>query len=375
MKTYNILICLNHLSYRAGGVSTHIIDLCKEYENISEIGKVVVACEWGERIDTLSLLKKTSYAKATFWSDGMSPKGILNSYRQLQKIVKEEGIDIVHVHSQRLLFAAHLLKVRNGIPYLWTNHIDDIPQSKLFKVMCRVMKFPVISVSQQLRRFMVEEYGCNPNRVFVVNNGTDLDKLTPLSVEEIKSLHEEYHIDTDKTPYIICELSRISPIKGQLKLLQAVNNLEEKSKVKILIAGSVDDQYKEYFDELENYAKDNSLNVEFLGFSEPRNVFGVSNLFVLPSIYEGFPLVCIEALAMGCAVIRTKTPGWQEMQEWVTCIDKDNEDALIEAIRGTINNSFNAEMTKAGQMAVKQLFTKEQCAQNTLAVYKKLVGV
>jgi galacturonosyltransferase len=372
-KKYNILLCLNHLSFRSGGVSTHILDLCKEYNKLDEVGKVIVACEWGEHIEKLQTIEKVKYIKTSFWSDGMNPKGIYSSYKQLKRIVKLENIDIVHVHSQRLLFATHLLKIRTGIPYLWTNHIDDIPQQKIFKLMCYMMKFPIISVSQELRKMMIEKYGCNPNKVFVVNNGTDLESLTPLSEQEIKMLYKKYHIDKAKTPYIICQLSRISPIKGQLKLLQAIDKIKFKDKIKVLIAGSVDNQYQEYYESLQQFVDKHNINVEFLGFSEPRDVFGIADLLVLPSVYEGFSLVCIEALAMGCAVIRTKTPGWQEMQEWVKCIEKDNEDELIKSISEALEGDFYREQTLNGQKMVEKLFTKEECARNTLQVYKKLL--
>lgn len=371
----NVAICVSALSYAMGGVSTHIVDLCKQYALMDEVEKVILCCESGERIPEIKSIPKVSYREVPFDSLGMRPDGIWSAYRQLWGGgISKENIDLLHIHSQRVLPVVQLIKMLHGIPYIWTNHIDAIPNPKLFKIMCRTMRFPVISVSQELRQMMIRDYGCNPSKCFVVNNGTDLEQLTPLSETERKYLERKYHIDREDTPYVISLLSRIFYVKGHKTLLKAINKLEEKQKIKVLFAGHTYPGEVQYRKELEEYSRENDINVEFLEFSKPRDVFGVSDLFVLPSIYEGFALVCIEALAMGCAVIRSRTPGWQEMQEWVEVVEKNDIDGLAEKIHEVIHNGFNAEKTMVGQQAVYTRFTKEQCAKDTIQVYRKIIG-
>lgn len=369
----NVLICVTALSYAMGGVSTHILDLCKGYSMSDEITKVFVCCEEGELVNRLNEIPKVKYIFVPFDSWGMNLSSVIKETRVLCKIIKKEKIDIVHVHSQRIIFAAHLAKIICGVPYLWTNHIDAIPNASILKMMCTVFRFPIISVSQALKDLMVEQYHCDKNNVFVVNNGTDLSDLTPLKESEKDQLEHLYSIDRRKTPYVICLLSRVQPVKGHEQLLKAVNASVYKNKIKVIFAGHTYPHAVEYRKNLLKYAHENQIDLKFLEYSKPREVFGVADLFVLPSIYEGFALVCIEALAMGCAVIRTRTPGWHEMQEWVEIVEKNDLEGLTKCINKVIDNGFNEQRTSQGKIAVQRLFTKEICTQKTITVYRNII--
>ena len=368
----NVLLCVTDLSYGMGGVTTHIIDLCKQYSRNPAIGKVVVCCEGGERKDEIIGLDKVQYLETTFRSDGTNFLSVVKSYGTLRKVALREHIDIIHVHSQRLLYAAYFLKIFHRIPFVWTNHIDAIPQPKRLKRMIRFMKFPVISVSQELRTILIRDYACDPKNDIVVNNGVDLDSLQPLTADEKRHLEEKYNIDRETTPYVICELSRIASVKGQMKLLTAINCLEEKDRIHVIIAG--DDHQGGYFEEIVKFIEDHSIHATLLPFSKPRDVFGVSDLFVLPSTAEGFPMVCVEALAVGCAVIRTRTPGWQELNAWEDVVDIDDAGALLQAIHSAIKNNFYQERSETGRQVVSKRFTKEVCADRTIEVYKRVIS-
>lgn len=369
----NILICVTELSYSMGGVSTHILDLCRQFTINEEINKVVVCCDGGELIPELNKIPKIIYVELPFVKSKWSVWKIGKLYNALLGVIRQENIDMVHVHSQRILILTWLIRIFHRVPFLWTNHIDAIPNRKLFKVMCLIMRFPIISVSIELRNMMVNQFHCNKNRVYVVNNGIDLDSYIPLSDSEKFYLEKQLDINRKETPYVICLLSRVVPIKGHMILLKAVANLEEKDKIKILFAGHTYEDQENYKETLVQFAYDNHINVSFLGFSNPRYIFGISDLFVLPSLYEGFALVCIEALVMGCAVIRSDTPGWQEMAEWVEVVEKNNINQLAESIHMEIESGFNVEKTREGQKAVRMFFSKEKCANATIDVYKSIL--
>lgn len=369
----NIAICVTQLSYAMGGVSTHILDLCKYYSSSTEIDNIILCCEGGEHISKLDLLVKVKYYSVNFESNGMNLKGVYKSYKEFYSAIKKENIDLIHVHSQRIIPVCQLIKLIHRIPYIWTNHIDAVPQEKTFKMFCRLFRFPIISVSIELRNMMIKQYNCNPNKVFVVNNGTDLDELTPLNIDEKSNLEKRWDINREKTPYVICLLSRMFYVKGHMTLLKAINMIPNKEQIKVIFAGHTYPNDISYRNSLIEYSRDNNIDLKILDFSKPRDVFGVSDLFCLPSIYEGFPLVCIEALACGCAVIRSRTPGWQEMQDYVEIVEKNDIEGLSHKIQLAIENGFNKEKTLRGQKAVRERFTKENCALNTIEIYKKFL--
>ena len=77
----NVAICVNTLSYAMGGVSTHILDLCRQYAKMEEIKKLIVCCDGGEHIDALKAIPKVQYMEIPFNRNGMSPEGIRKSYK------------------------------------------------------------------------------------------------------------------------------------------------------------------------------------------------------------------------------------------------------------------------------------------------------
>lgn len=112
---------------------------------------------------------------------------------------------------------------------------------------------------------------------------------------------------------------KISRKKGLVQLINALSKLngEEIGKGQIVIklaggAGSASDKI-----EIESAARRCPHDVEFLGelnHTELSKVFNSSDLFILPSFYEGLPLVIIEALACGLPVVTTDTPG---LKNWI----------------------------------------------------------
>lgn len=370
----NVLICVTTLNYGMGGVSTHILDLCRQYSNTPEIEHIFVTCDGGEHISKLCEIPRVNYISIPYLSFGLSIKGIFDTVRLLKPIVLNNKIDIIHVHSQRIIPAAQIIKMIYRVPFIWTNHIDEIPNPRILELMIRLFRFPIISVSKSLHDLMIREYHCSSKNVYTVNNGTDLDQLTPLAPEERIVLEEKLEIDRHNKPYVISLLSRVNWAKGHLLLLKAINLIPEKNKIKIIFAGHTYPDSLAYKQEVIEFAREHSIDCTFLDFSKPRDIFGMSDLFVLPSLYEGFALVCIEALAMGCAVIRSRTPGWHEMDQWVETVEKNDIPGLADRIHSVIINGFNREKTLRGQAAVFSKFTKEQCAKQTLQVYRNVIA-
>lgn len=116
------------------------------------------------------------------------------------------------------------------------------------------------------------------------------------------------------------------------------------------------------------------IDMEFLGFQDPRNVFGICDISVLPSIYEGFSLTCLESLAMGCPVIRSNTPGWSDMFEITRVFEKKNVDELTRHLLfAYYNREEMKKMGEAGKRKVEEQFTIGHQTEETIVVYKRYV--
>ena len=267
-----------------------------------------------------------------------------------------------------------MIKLRTGTPYIWTNYIYAIANPKVFSKILRILHFPIISVSTDLKAMLIKDYCVKEARISVVNNGIDIEKFPPMSDKERIDLRKKYECD-DK--YVIGLLARISVSKGHMYLLKAVKQLQDNEKIKdikVLIAGKVHSTDKGYFAEIMKYAKTHNIDVNFLGFQNPRDIFGLCDISVLPSIFEGFGLTVLESLSMNCPVIRSNTPGWMDTKAISLIFKKTDVNGLSEQLLYAYNNRNEMKaMGETGRSCVMEKFTIKEQVDNTLKVYEKYI--
>lgn len=369
----NILMIVKNMEYENGGVCTQILTLSKEF--ISRGHNVVLVAEGNDFMDETSIIGINYYDNVEMKKVRLNPKSLIKAYKQIKDIVKKEKIDIIHCHSQSALPIAYVIKIVLNIPYVWTSHINDIPQPQMLKLFHHFMKFPIISVSDELKQDMINRFSVDKKYITVIYNGIDLRKYTPLTEKEKIEVRKNLNLSPDE--YNICVLARIAYNKGQDILVRALSKLEKEHKgikVHLILAGSIE-QPDWYEKNVQRYIKKEGLKVSYVGFRNPRDVFGVSDLFVLPSRKEGFPMACVEALAMKCPVVRTTTPGWRAMREYCRVINIDDVNGLAQAIwKAYYLGDYTREMTQKGYEAVQTRLNSVSMAKQTLRVYDLILG-
>lgn len=367
----NILIAATQLRKSNGGVCTHIIDLCKA---LAKTEKVVLVADGTDFIDQINNIPGLTYAEIPFEEMDKSKKSIFKCYKAMKRLCREHKIQITHLHGQRLIPVAWMIRMTMGIPFLWTNHIDAIPNQSLMAKMWRIMRFPIISVSTDLKNQLVNDLGVKADKITVVNNGVDISTLLPLTAEEKKEVTARF--GTKRDALIISEVARLTPVKGQHLLVRAVHTLQQKYpdlKIQILLAGSGDMDW--FQTAVLDYAEENGVDCSYLGFCKPREVYGISDLAVLSSLYEGFSLSSIEALSVGCPVLRSDSPGYSDMKDVVLICEKNNRESLTQKLEYAITHPEEMKaMAAKGQAMVTERFTKEVMCRETFAVYQRILG-
>lgn len=374
----NIMLAVTNISVANGGVSTHIVDMCREL--LRRKHRVVLVtdpsnCDYSTDIDDFYHVGRFKFIPISMSGIQMSAFRFFRIARAFTKIVRQEKIDVMHMHSQSLCVVGAFVKIATGTPYIWTNHIDEICKPELFKKILQILRFPIISVSEELKELLVNQYSVCEERVSVVNNGIDLGRFLPISSKELGEMSNQFNCGGK---YVIGLLARMSYGKGHIFLLRAVNELQSEyglSNLKILIAGKVHDNEVKYRDDLVFYAKEHNIDVEFVGFQKPRDFFGICNVSVLPSIYEGFALTVIESLAMGCPAIRSDTPGWTALKDFTLVFHKKQSRELAqELLYAYTHQGLMKEMGLKGKSAVQAHFTIENQVEQTLTIYRNIVG-
>jgi len=154
--------------------------------------------------------------------------------------------------------------------------------------------------------------------IFVIPNGIDLEKFKNLSKE---TLRKRLKIEEDEKMIIF--VGTLRPVKGIKYLIKAMKLIiKENENVKLMLVGDGEER-----EELESLVVELDLKdcVKFIGRVQneeiPRYMIA-SDVFVLPSFSEGFPVVILEAMASGLPIVATKVGGLPE-------IVKDGENGFL----------------------------------------------
>lgn len=189
---------------------------------------------------------------------------------------------------------------------------------------------------------------------------------------------QQFGIPNDRR--LMLFLSRLHPIKGLPLLLRALHNIRLHLADWLLVIAGPDGAH--YQAELNKLVQQLQLEdyVKFIGpvfAQDKRNLYAASELFVLPSLSEGAPMVVLEALGASLPVLTTHGTDWKEIEDygcgwWVTVSVETIAEALLQAI--SLVPDELQQMGRRGRQLVEQQYTWEIMAEQMNAVYQWLLG-
>lgn len=220
--------------------------------------------------------------------------------RALSSFYKENGkkYDFVHLET------GTTSEIVYAFPFCFFNHFNLITHSHNGGGYSPIINFlfrSIVNISSSIRLSCSIEasnwlFGKNKlNKVKIINNGIDTTRFTFNEIAR-KKIREQYHIDNDT--FIVGHVGRFSEQKNHSFLLQIFNEIKKKkanSKLMLLGVGELQATIKKQV-EFMNLKDD----VIFCGLkSNTQDYYSAFDSFVLPSIYEGLPVVGIEAQSEG----------------------------------------------------------------------------
>jgi glycogen(starch) synthase len=229
--------------------------------------------------------------------------------------------DLVHGHDWLVAVAGDHLANRFRCPLVVTIHateygrhqgwVDEHPQSHIHGVERWMANRAdrVITCSHYMRGHVADVYGLEESRVTVIPNGIDPLDLQP--VDDLDRLRAQFAAPDER---LVVLVGRLVYEKGFQLALEALPGLVERlGDVRFLVAGSGTHEQ-----ELRRQAEELGLDAygTFLGWIGDdvlHSLYRIADLCVVPSIYEPFGLVALEAMASGCPCIVADTGGLREI--------------------------------------------------------------
>ncbi len=284
------------------------------------------------------------------------------------ELARQRRYDLNHTH---FIFPdgviAWLLRRRTGLPYVITAHGSDVPgynphrlrlaHKLLAPAWQRVVRdaAELICPSETIRSLVLRQRA--ESNIAVICNGIDPDRFRP----------------TGHGTRILA-VSKMFERKGIQHLLRALEGLPLEHPVQIVGDGP-------YLPALRELAARTGVAVRFWewldnGSAELTELFEASGIFVLPSEAENFPVVLLEAMAAGLAIVTTQGTGCAEVVgETALLVPPKDVDALRAALRRLLRDpELRAALGAAARRRLVENFGWPAVAQRYLAVYQRHVG-
>ncbi len=225
----------------------------------------------------------------------------------------------------------------------------------------------IYSCSNAVTRFLIQDLGIKRDKVVTIPNGIDVDSFS-VKINREKKLQELGLKNNLKIVGTVCRLHE--PKKGIKNLLEAAKNLQKKIDFQLLIIGTGKDERK-----LRQIAQEAAINVSFLGErNDVKEILQVIDIFVLASLYEGFPVVVLEAMASGLPIVASRVGGLKEaVLDGKTgfLVEPGSPDLLADKIETLLKDDNKCKkFGKAGFNRAKEAFPIEKTVDNIENLWK-----
>ena len=242
MKKYTILMALNGLDI--GGAETHVVELSKELARRGY--NIIVASNGGVYEKELSL------AGIKHYKVPMNKRKLNNmkkSYFMLRDIIKKENVDIVHAHARIPGFLCGLLHKKMDFVFVTTAHwVFDT--SRGLKYLTNWGQKSV-AVSDDIKQYLIDNYGIKSSNIYVTINGIDTDKFSPDAKGE--SVVKELSLGENENRIVYVsrmDEDRALVAKHLIEITQRLNSKIPDLKVIIAGGGNVFDKLKAMADDV-----------------------------------------------------------------------------------------------------------------------------
>ena len=315
------------------------------------------------------------------WVEGMNS----HMHAAGRRLGKRVPFDVVHGHDWLVAGAAAALADRLRVPYLTTIHateygrhqgwVDKHPQSYIHGIETWMAGRAdrIVACSHYMRGHVADVFAIDEARVTVIPNGIDCGDLHP--VDDLAALRARFADPADR---LVLLVGRLVYEKGfQLALAALPQVIRRCGRVRFLVAGSGTHEAQ-----LREQARtlglmEHGTFMGWIGDDVLHSLYRIADLCVVPSIYEPFGLVALEAMASGCPCIVADTGGLREVVPNTDVglrFRSRNPRALASMMQRVLDDDALRDRLVAEASVHVRRFDWNDLARQTAEVYAELGG-
>ncbi|MCI0709693.1 MAG: glycosyltransferase family 4 protein, partial [Chloroflexi bacterium] len=270
--------------------------------------------------------------------------------------------DIVHGTNYQLPFSRRAKSVVNFWDMSWAYYPEVVSRRRLAYLKRWVPVAArradrIICNSEQVKCEICDYFGLEEHRVVVIPLGVDTSIFKPVE----QSTHDE--------PYLLY-VGTLDPRKNLKRLIEAYSQLKDAPK--LVLCGAKGGSYPE----LASLVEKLEVNVEFTGYTEPptllnyyQNAYGL----IVPSVYEGFGLPVLEAMACGVPVMISDIPVLREVAgDAALTVPLDDINGIVHGLRQLIEDDTLRQSLREKGLARARDFSWENTARLQVELYQTL---
>jgi len=374
-----------------GGISPHVYHLSKSLAK-NGVRVYVVTCDFPEApshevVDGVEVFRIDSYKNPSpdfaTWVYLMNVNmqkeaaaivksiGGVNVFHAHDWLVANAGIGLKHVFRKPLLATMHSTEIgrRNGIHSDYEKMIHETEAWLTYEA------WKVICCSSYMVSHVKWAFGLPEDKLVMVSNGVDFETYTKTKKEDLSNFRSRFALPEEK---IVLFVGRLVYEKGVHVLVNAIPKVLSKVNAKFIIVGN-------------GYMKDQLLNivksmgvfnkVMFTGFVDDetlKRLQSCADVSVVPSLFEPFGIVALEAMAAKSPVVVSDTGGLSEIIEHdVTGVKvyPENPDSLAWGITKVLLDDGYANWIKSNAYKkIQEKYDWYKIAQQTKNVYQSILS-
>ena len=227
----------------------------------------------------------------------------------------------------------------------------------------------ILTVSEASKRDILRFFDVPPEKVVVIYNAIDERFLAPADAERMELVKQRYQLDHPFVLYV----GNIKPHKNIERLIAAFGRARERCDegLKLIIIGDEISKYPALRQQVHKHKLDK--HVRFLGFQPMETLaafYRLARAFVFPSLYEGFGLPPLEAMACGAPVVTSNVSSLPEVAGGAALlVDPYDEGAIAGGIeRAVTDDALRAELIEKGKQRART-FSWKQSVQRIHEIY------
>ncbi|TET83266.1 glycosyltransferase family 1 protein [candidate division TA06 bacterium] len=286
--------------------------------------------------------------------------------------------DVVHfpepypfrAHRAKIVVTVHDIAFER-FPDLFTKEILNLYQKQMKMVTARADA--LITVSQTTKDDLIKIYGLDEDRIYVVQHGVEESFKSVKGSATLTEMRQKYNLPEE----FVLHVGTIEPRKNQVRLIQAFQLMSERlpNGPSLVICGKKGWMCDEVFDTARrSRLRGKILFTGYVGDHDLPYLYKLARAVAYPSLYEGFGLPVIEAMACGRPVLTSNRAAMAEVAcDAALLVNPEDVEEIADGLYNLISDRELRKRLVVSGLRRASSFTWERAAKSTLAVYEKTV--